>query len=1329
MSWLTAMSRIEDWPIALSDLSQLVDEVGLAALPDVPIVESSGSMVTSDTLLDVLRGSAISNLTVDFIVDLIASSGGRCFVLDSVMSTELYSSGVWPDPDGDEMVWSDFDAALFPFYEDAHWRLAVADLTTSTLYYMDPNVDDTWLANSFILDWLRGTGAGQRWHQVVWPAPQQRKGSADCGIAVIIFMLHVARGDGLPSQGSPQDAGPRTSAYTPGQLTQMRGRIFFSILYATLDPPSDLKALYIGLSELYLGWFLALSRGDRDDPDIHEPGVGPTTSQTPMSTRTVQEVREAATSDISLAPLCPPCLPSGPASEPVHAWPSISSWLKPLAVGSPGVGLGAAVPPGTLRNESLLASSALADSPPTHAMAALSLEPRPPGVPEASELLSILDSEMQGSRDEDDDSLQSWQDEADDPGAGMLWRLSPGETDVLSRLAMGLPQPSSEGEDGSEWGSTESYSSATQDADPDSEAERQVTVDEDDDPGTWAFLSIPSAVAIADLRGAGLCHRAVRLLQDSHWVGFDDDDDHTGLSWLVSTCPFCGQAPDDQDHGVLHCPHPALQAIRTRAFEAISIVINSLPTSHQRVAWKIADMAKGEGGYRLCLGIWTSEHLQQINHPDYVLEKDQITDVLWAVHHPLAEMVSDIWWERALLPPPPPPASYPPRPSNQLAMLRMQSADDVTGLVPADTPTLQALESRPLVAVPLADSQLVANSPPPSHQSIGPLPPPAPSHRKSKVVLLRGGMFQGRRSSGASPVAPSLVSMPPPLLGLCRPVHQLQYQVVLEADWRPPQLRGCHSAVSWLGPHFSLGLWPVSLPTLQALVDEVSLVALADTPIVESLNGLVSADALLDVASGGPISNLIVDFIGDLVSDSGVRCLVVDSVTATALYTSGQWPDTIPAWPDYDAVLLPFLDVAHWRLAVADLTTTTLYYLDPDEDHAWTPRSSVKDWLQATSGGRWQQVMWSSPQQRNGAKDCAIAVMAFMLHVARGDGLPLQGSYSETGLRVPASFTPGGLTHMRGRIFASLVYACLDPPSDLQSLSQGLSALSNPTHPYVLPPQENVDARAAVLDYAREPREAEWLAAAARGQAEEGDEYMTEAQGEWGEDEDDEYDWRAIELPEAKRARLSPEVAAFPRRVSRLKNPPRPTPPLRESTSGSTEPSHPVMPHSTVNSFSIGRQVQLPSGPQKARSQLQHHISVDITLLTDCLQALRALASPLRAGLHACSMDLLHLDCEDIGTVCLSASQHDTSATQGRLQSMTITRKGTLRLKRRRLSRFSSPPPAPSLSTTRKRHRPVTASSSSPALEPTGVGECPSLGETGPVLPVRAYPQARAGVG
>ena len=639
----------------------------------------------------------------------------------------------------------------------------------------------------------------------------------------------------------------------------------------------------------------------------------------PVSTGTVQEEREAVTSGdntnptrgpVSLAPPCPSGLPYSPASEAVRAWSSSSSWSKPLAVLPSGVNAGVVMPPVTPWSETSLASSASATASLPHAMTNLSLELWPPIVPEVSELLSRRDDiGLQASRDEDDDSLQSWQDEADDPGAGMSWMLLPGETDALAGLTILPPRPPSEEEDDSEWGSLETCSSATQDAD--SEAERQLTVDEDDDPGRWAFLSIPLAVAIADLRGVGLCHRAVRFLQDLHWVGFEDDDEDTGLTWLVPVCPFCGLAPDTQDHGVLRCPHPVPHTIRTRSFEDIGIAINSLPTSLQQVAWKIADMAKAEGGYRLCLGIWTSEHLQQISQPDYILENGQVTEVLWAVHHPLAEMVRDIWCERALLPPPPPPASYPPRRSDQLAMPRMQVADDVTGLVLADTPPPQTLEPRPLETVPSAVSQLLANSLTLSHQPIGPLLPPALSNRKSKVVRLRGGMNQGQRSSGASPVEPSSVSMPPPLLGLCCPDHHPQYQVILEADWRPPQFHGFHSAVSWLGPHFSLGLWPVSLPMLQALVDEVSLEALEDTPIVESLHGLVSADALLDVVSGGPISNLIVDFIGDLVSDSGVRCLVMDSVTATALYTSGQWPDTTPTWPDYDAILLPFLDVAH----------------------------------------------------------------------------------------------------------------------------------------------------------------------------------------------------------------------------------------------------------------------------------------------------------------------------------------------------------------------------------------------------------------------------------
>ena len=499
------------------------------------------------------------------------------------------------------------------------------------------------------------------------------------------------------------------------------------------------------------------------------------------------------------------------------------------------------------------------------------------------------------------------------------------------------------------------------------------------------------------------------------------------------------------------------------------------------------------------------------------------------------------------------------------------------------------------------------------------------------------------------------------------------------------------------------------------------------------------------MVSGGPISNLIVDFIGDLIFDSGVRCLVLDSVTASALYTSGQWPDGTPSWSDYDAVLIPFLDEAHWRLAVADLTTATLYYLDPDVDLAWTPRPFVKDWLKATRGGRWQQVMWDAPQQSKGAKDCAIAVMAFMLQVARGDGLPFRGSSSAAAQRVHPSYTPGGLTHMRGRIFVSLLYACLDPPSDPSALSQDLKALYISCQPNVTSTpggkkQDEDDSRTGASS--RQASEAEGVAARVRVRAAEGQ--HTEAPGKRaatmsGKADNSSSDATSASAPPtatsttttellvSERAQLSLGGADTTSQVPMVQPTSAPaTLLLWSSTSEFAMPSQALSLSDVVICFSMGRQVPRSPRLRKAQSQRQLVISTISAPLTDSLREISALVTPARGTVHTSPMTPHNLDCLGTGPV----SWHDTSATHGHCQSTTMTRKGCLRLKRRRLPRLSSPPPTPSWPKARTRHRPpFTVSPSSPALEPTGAGECPSLGETGPVLPVRAYPQARAGVG
>ena len=74
-------------------------------------------------------------------------------------------------------------------------------------------------------------------------------------------------------------------------------------------------------------------------------------------------------------------------------------------------------------------------------------------------------------------------------------------------------------------------------------------------------------------------------------------------------------------------------------------------------------------------------------------------------------------------------------------------------------------------------------------------------------------------------------------------MHQQQFMVSVDDDYRPPFLQGWDSATSWLGPQFKLDQWPNSLKDLNGMVDIVSLDELSDIPIVETPNGQVTADS------------------------------------------------------------------------------------------------------------------------------------------------------------------------------------------------------------------------------------------------------------------------------------------------------------------------------------------------------------------------------------------------------------------------------------------------------------------------------------------------------
>ena len=110
----------------------------------------------------------------------------------------------------------------------------------------------------------------------------------------------------------------------------------------------------------------------------------------------------------------------------------------------------------------------------------------------------------------------------------------------------------------------------------------------------------------------------------------------------MSDCFFRGLESGTQDHVVRRCLHPILQALRAVNAEALRASIAALPPPHHRVAWKVADMAAAEDGYKLYLGIWSLSHVRQMDAPTCILPTAQLLDVLWAVHQPLADLVNAI---------------------------------------------------------------------------------------------------------------------------------------------------------------------------------------------------------------------------------------------------------------------------------------------------------------------------------------------------------------------------------------------------------------------------------------------------------------------------------------------------------------------------------------------------------------------------------------------------------------------------------------------------------------------------------------------------------------
>ena len=160
-----------------------------------------------------------------------------------------------------------------------------------------------------------------------------------------------------------------------------------------------------------------------------------------------------------------------------------------------------------------------------------------------------------------------------------------------------------------------------------------------------------------------------------------------------------------------------------------------------------------------------------------------------------------------------------------------------------------------------------------------------------------------------------------------------------------------------------------------------------------------------------------------MINDAGQRSFAFDAVTASLHYQGS--PTTtrpFPSWDGFDALLFPLHFQSHWRLAVADIHNMHLYFSDAEADPPgrppFRPGPHLLHWLEARDdrGYQWTQSVLGASQQTPGSNDCAIGVMAGMVRVARGAGLPTIDSYP-----------PEQLTRMRAGFAASTLHFSSPP--------------------------------------------------------------------------------------------------------------------------------------------------------------------------------------------------------------------------------------------------------------------------------------------------------------
>ena len=211
----------------------------------LPLYQLEGDItITTQDLYDLAQGSCVGDRVVAAVLSLINSTTGHdCYALHPELmyrirrglSVKNYSQST-------KVLWEGSRYLFMPADKPQHWVLNVADRTNHIVYHQDNLHGEYPELMVPLLSWLEEVeGDEESWAAAVNEPPAQLADSNDCAMGVIAGMLHFIKHGSLVQ---PND-------FTGEGLSRMRGRVFAMILFATLDPPSDIKLVMRGLKVFF----------------------------------------------------------------------------------------------------------------------------------------------------------------------------------------------------------------------------------------------------------------------------------------------------------------------------------------------------------------------------------------------------------------------------------------------------------------------------------------------------------------------------------------------------------------------------------------------------------------------------------------------------------------------------------------------------------------------------------------------------------------------------------------------------------------------------------------------------------------------------------------------------------------------------------------------------------------------------------------------------------------------------------------------------------------------------------------------------------------------